>query len=350
MSTTPIVLFLGPEEGEKQAAVAEIRDHLRQIHGDGLEEHTVYAFETPAEQVVSLLQNGSLFGSATLIRYRNVEHLKRKDDIQPLERYAAQPTPEAVLILESSEVGVSKGLERVAGGRNKRIFWEMFDDQKQGWLQGYFRRHKVAIEPDAVELMLELVQNNTLELRQEADRLIAFVGDRISTDDVDRYIYHAREESIFSLFDAMMAADFEHSLDILNKLLAASDATQILIGVSWQLDRLYHFQVLRESGVPESGVFAELARLTGQKVSSKRVQKGLLAAARRYSPRECGAIKVLTGEVDALLRTVPAALHRSILEQYLYGVIVRRGAWSPAGSQRRTRPWDYPSLASDPTA
>ncbi len=344
MSSAPIVLFLGPEEGEKQAAVEEIRTAMRQQHGDGLEEHTFYAFETPADQVVSLLQNGSLFGSATLVRYRAVEHLKRKDELQALVSYGSAPTEGSVLILESGEVSVARGLEQVAGGRNKRIFWEMFDDQKQGWLQGYFRRHKVDIDPEAVELMLELVQNNTMELRQEADRLIDYVGHRITVDDVDRYIYHAREENVFSLFDAVMAEDLDHALDIAGKLLASTEAIQVVIGLSWQLDRLYHLQSLRDAGVPDKGVFDELQRLTGQRIGSKRVQKNLLAATRRYGPRECAAIKALTGEVDALLRTVPAPLHPSILQQYLYGIIVRRGAWLPTGAHRQAHPWRYPSL------
>lgn len=337
-----MVLFLGPEEGEKRAAVEEIRAALKNEHGEGLEEHSFYAFETSAEHVVSLLQNGSLFGSAALVRYRSVEHLKRKDEIEPLLAYSAAPSPESVLILESPEVSVAKGLEQAAGGRNKRIFWEMFDDQKQGWLLGYFRRRKVSIEPDAVELMLELVQNNTVELRQEADRLIAFVGDHISMDDVDQYIYHAREENIFSLFDAVTAEDLDHALDIVGKLLADTEAIQIVIGLSWQFDRLYHLQALREAGVVEKNLFQELGRVTGQRVNSKRVQKNLMAATRRYSPQECAAIKVLIGEVDALLRTVPAPLHSSVLEQFLYATIVRRGAWSPTGSHRPSMPWHYP--------
>jgi DNA polymerase-3 subunit delta len=343
MSSAPVVLFLGPEEGEKRAAVEEIRVALKNDHGDGLEEHSFYAFETPADHVVTLLQNGSLFGTGTLVRYRSVEHLKRKDEIEPLIAYSKSPSTDSVLIMESPEVSVAKGLEQAAGSRNKRIFWEMFDDQKQGWLQGYFRRRKVSIEPDAVELMLELVQNNTIELRQEADRLISFVGDRITVDDVDQYIYHAREENIFSLFDAFMSEDLDHALDILGKLMADTEAIQIVIGLSWQFDRLYHLQALREAGVVEKNLFQELGRVTGQRVNSKRVQKNLTAAMRRYSPHECSAIKVLIGEIDALLRTVPAPLHHSVLEQFVYATIVRRGAWSPTGSRRESMPWQYPA-------
>lgn len=339
------VLFLGPEEGERQAAVAELRDAMRERHGDGLEEHSFYAFETPASDVVQVLQNGSLFGSASFVRYRSVEHLKKKEDVAALASYLAAPNESALLVLESSETRVAKPLEDAVGQKHKRIFWEMFDDQKHGWLMGYFRRHKVQIPAEAVDLMLELVQNNTRDLRQEADRLISYVGHEISLDDVDRYMYHAREESVFSLFDAMMDGDLDHALDITDALVVDSEPVQILIGLGWQIDRLYLLQMLRSSGISDGSLFSALQKQTGQAIRSKRLQRNLLQAAERYTPADCAAIKVLTGEIDALLRTVPSAYHRTILHQYLYGVVSRRGAWSPTGSRRAVKPWEFPALA-----
>ncbi len=339
------VLYLGPEEGDKQRAIHEIRIALRKRFGDELEEHSFYAFETPSQHVTSILQNGSLFGSALLVRYRGVEQLKKKDDIQALADYLAHPVDTAVLVLESAEISVHRDVERAVGSAGKKIFWEMFEDQKQGWLQGYFRRHNVRIENDAVELMLELVQNNTMELRMEADRLIAFVGDTITVEDVDRYIYHAREENVFTLYDAIVDRDLDHALDILLKLLVGNDPVQILGGLSWQLDRLYGLQVLRSQGVSEGRLFDELPGFLGlkQRITSKRAQKALLKAGSQYSLPACEAIKLLTGEIDALLRSVPTAYHGTLMQHYLYSVIVRDGKWSPQGGGHRW--WEFPAGA-----
>ncbi len=338
----PAVLFLGPEEGEKQAAVQELRQIMRTIHGEGLEEYSFYAFETSPAEVVGILQNGSLFGSGACVRYRSVEVLKRKEEFALLLKYVEQPVPTALLIMESSEVSVAADLKKVAGSANTRVFWEMFENQKQGWLMGYFRRQDVRIDPDAVELLLELVDNNTMDLRMEADRLIGCVGRRITADDVDQYVYHAREESIFTLYDAVVAGDLEHALDILAKLVVLSDSVQILLGLSWQIDRLHLLQTLRDAGTAESGLFAEMKRITGQEVRSKRQQRSLLDAAKRYSLEDCSAIRILTGDTDALLRTVPAALHPGILQQYLYSVILRRGRWRPARNRQLQRLLRYP--------
>ncbi len=338
----PLVLHLGPEEGEKRSAFRELQAALSKTWGEELEEHTFYAFDTTPEQVVDLMQNGSLFGSSVLVRYRAVEHLKRKDEISPLVRYAEHPTPAAVLVMESAETSVHADLKKAVGPRNTRIFWEMFENQKQGWLSGYFRRHDVQIDPEGIDLLLELVDNNTLDLRQEADRLIAFVGKRITVDDVDQYIYHAREENIFTLYDAIVEENLDHALDIAAKLAVTTDPVQIVLGLSWQLDRLYTLQALRASGVEQGRLFEELARRSGQRVAGKRLQKSLLAAASRFSLEDCAMIRICTNDTDALLRTVPVAFHPGLLQQYLYSVIVRHGRWSVAGPLRRRRPWEYP--------
>lgn len=338
----PILLHLGPEEGEKQAALRELRAALQNVHGKSLEEHSFYAFDSPPEKVVDLLQNGSLFSSGVLVRYRAVENLKRREEIAPLLRYADQPVPSAVLVMESSETSVHDDLKKAAGARNTRMFWEMFDNQKQGWLSAYFRRHEVQIEAEGIELFLELVENNTLDLRQEADRLIGFVGKRITLEDVDQYIYHAREESIFTLYDAIVAQDLDHALDITGKLIVTTEPVQILLGLTWQLERLYMLQVLKRQGTPDAALFEELARKTGQRIAGKRLQRSLLTAAGRYSLEECAAIRILGSDTDALLRTVPVSFHAGILQQYLYSIIVRKGAWSVAATPGGRRPWEYP--------
>lgn len=337
-----MVLFLGPEEGEKHQAIQELRGLMESIHHEGLEYSSFYAFESSPADVLRVVENGSLFGTGMFVRYRGVEALKRKEEVAALQRYAASPVPSALIVLESSEVSVAADLKKAVGAAHTRVFWEMFENQKQGWLMSYFRRHDVRIDADAVELLLELVDNNTLELRHEADRLMGCVGNVITAEDVDRYVYHAREESIFTLHDAMMKRDLEHALDILAKLVVLSDPVQILLGLSWQVDRLYLLQLLRSSGTAEGALFTEMGRITGQQIRSKRQQRSLMDAAQHYTLRDCAAIRLLTGDTDALLRTVPAPLHSGILQQYLYSVIIRGGGWRPSQGRTAAQYTGYP--------
>mgnify|MGYP001009878331 FL=1 len=65
--TEPVYLLLGPETGLKNAFLGEIRDAAAKSRGEPPEEHRFYAFETPVQDVVSLLRNASLFSSSKLV-------------------------------------------------------------------------------------------------------------------------------------------------------------------------------------------------------------------------------------------------------------------------------------------
>lgn len=326
MKTKPpaVVLYVGPEEGEKRAAIESLRDS---IPGgpEEMEAYSFFAFETPASEVVTLLRNGSLFGSHLFVRYRAAEQIKRKEDLSFLEEYAAHPSEHATLILESDQVRVERKLEQIVGAGNKRIFWEMFDNQKEGWVQAYVQRQGAGIEGEAVELLLELVENNTAELRMELDRLIAFVGKEITVDAVERYVYHAKEESVFTLFDAIIANDFPSALEKTGKLAATVDPGRVLGGLERQFDRLLAIHLYRQRKLPEAGLFGK----QGVDMRSKRAQKSYLRAAELFPYETTRRIVMLCNEAEEALRSVPADLHYGILQQVIYSVMRREASWFP---------------------
>ena len=112
MSIPSIILYLGPEEGEKAEARNEVYHAMYKKYGDTLEKHHFYAFETSLQEIIALLQNGSLFGNAIFIRYSFVEQLKKKNDMALLLTYAENPVEHTVLIMESSNASVSKNIEK----------------------------------------------------------------------------------------------------------------------------------------------------------------------------------------------------------------------------------------------
>lgn len=345
VSVAPLVLFLGPEEGEKRAAVHELRQALRARHGDGLEEHRFYAFETSADQVVAVLETGSLFGSGALVIYRAVEHLKRPGDVAALKAYAGRPNGDAVLVLESTETAVPKAVRDLVPKASTRIFWEMFDNQKHGWLTGLVRRSGGSADAEAIELLLELVPNNTWELRQAVERLLAFTNGELTADVVDAHLSHARAETPFGLFDAIVAADLDHALDITHRLLAESDAAQIAGALAWQVERVHQAHTLVADGVGAADLPAAMKERFGASVAGKRAAQGLRDAMRAIPAAACMELRRTTLEFDAALRELPGTAHRLLTEMYVYSAIVTRGAWRLGlGAIPRPAPDRYPSL------
>lgn len=316
----PVVLFTGPEEGEKEAAVTDLLQGARQHFGE-VEEHRFFAFETGLDHVVSLLRNDSLFGAFTAVRLRAAEHIKGKDAVEQLRLYLKHPNPNALLVLESNEVSVDRALESAVGAKYKRVFWEMFDNQKHGWLRAYFTRRGTRVEDEAIDLLLDLVDNTTADMKIAADRLITFVGNRITAADVERFIYHAKEENVFSLFDAVLAKNLERAVDIANQLLVGSDAMQIVMALQWQIDQIANYRHAREAGASDPDVFRIL------KVNSKRVQARLQRAAREFSVEQCRAMFSACVHCDAALRSLATPLHHGLIHLLLYSLIARAGVF-----------------------
>ena len=163
----PIYLYTGPEAGERKEAVEKIKKTLRKDFGD-LEEYNFYASETSVNEFMSVLQNESLFSSATCVVVKNAEVIKKKEDIETIVNWVSSVnTQSSVLILTSDSDSIDTKIEKAVPAQNKKIFWEMFEDRKLSWVFDFFKKNGYSITEDAANAILELVENNTEALRNE---------------------------------------------------------------------------------------------------------------------------------------------------------------------------------------
>jgi DNA polymerase-3 subunit delta len=307
-------LFLGPELGEKLDAVEELRREMKAASGAAPEESSFYAGETPMTDIVSVLRNGSLFAESRLIFIKNAEAVK-KEDAELLASYMKNPQTDTTLILLSEASSLAKALETAAGG-NKRVFWELFENQKTRWVASFFQREGCRITEDGIAAILELVENNTEALRRECSRLILFLGKErpAGAAEVEAWLSHTREESAFTLFSRIAEGDLTKSLETLHTLLAAKTAPQaILAGLAWCFRRLRDYRSLVDSGVTDRFEFKKMG------FSSPQAQRDYSLASRLYPrPDSCLA---LTAEFDILTRSAGSALDPLLMDLYLYKLI-----------------------------
>ncbi|HNQ97686.1 MAG TPA: DNA polymerase III subunit delta, partial [Treponemataceae bacterium] len=149
--TAPVWLFTGPEIGERNTAIDDIRQKAVKVLGD-LDYHSLYASDTRMGEVISLLQNGSLFSGGRFILLRNAEEIKKKEDVSMVVDWitSAASITDAYLVLVSEDIGIDRKIEAAIPQGHKRVFWEMFEDRKEQWIVNYFRTSGFAIDPDAV--------------------------------------------------------------------------------------------------------------------------------------------------------------------------------------------------------
>ena len=173
--SVPLWLFTGPELGERNDALEALRKSAEKKYGQ-LDNHLFYAADTSIAVVLDAVQNGSLFAEARFAVVRNAEAIKKKEDIQALTQWAEQTPTEAgaFLVLISDEIGIDKKIEALVPKDHKKIFWELFENKKQDWIRRFFAQSKIGIEQDAIEVMLELVENKTEALKKTCSQISLF--------------------------------------------------------------------------------------------------------------------------------------------------------------------------------
>jgi DNA polymerase-3 subunit delta len=329
MSKGKCLLFLGPEFGEKQDAIEEIRRSIKKQSGgtstdvpmgggSPLEESSFYAGETSAAEMVSILRNGSLFADYRLFFIKSAELLKKKDELELLGAYMAAPQENTTLILLSDSTNLDKALEKAAGKDGKRIFWELFDNKKTQWVSDFFRREGYRISEDGIGTILELVENNTDSLRRECSRLTLFLekGVLVGEAEVEKWLSHTREESAFTLFSRIAEGDLSRSVEILHTLLAAKETAQAVLGVlAWCFRKLRNYLALTASGTPDDFEFKKIG------LGSSKARKDYAAAGRRYGPTGADACLALTADFDIRIRSTGGAFESILMDQYLCRIL-----------------------------
>ncbi len=325
-----VYLFTGPENGDKGDAVERLRLDAEKKNGN-LDFYKYYASETRVADVIAQLENGGLFSSALFVVFKNAELIKGKADISLISSYikASSDSPNT-LIFESDENGVDKGLEKLFSAARKKVFWEMFDNQKPQWVIRFFEKNGFQIDGDAVEQILDMVENNTEALRSECSRFFYCYekGHRVTVADVDKILSHNREENAFTLFEAMADGSrspkerLETALGILQKIRLSREAsgTAVLAGLAYCFRQLRAYEALYSGGKTPSEVQLKAAGFASKK---KRVQYA--AAARIWGAGTAASILALISTYDMETRAGGAALEDTRLTLLIYSIIVKNG-------------------------
>ncbi len=332
MSQAEAYLFTGPENGDKNEAITNIREAARKKHSD-IDEYSYFAADIKISDLVAQLQNESLFSSALFILVRNAEQIKLKADIDLLASWIKSAGDSAnTLILTSDETYVEKKLESLFATDHKKVFWEMFDNRKPQWLKDFFRKNGYSVTDEAVDQILEMIENNTEALKSECSRFFFCFdkGHTISTDDVDKILSHNREENAFTLFEAM--ADkarspkqrLETSLEILQKIRLSKDSnpTALISGLSYCFRQLRFWHTINGKGMKATDAQLKAAGFAG-KTNQARYKK----AAQVWGSGATASILSLLAGTDLATRESGNALSDSQLTLMIYSIVIKNGVY-----------------------
>lgn len=322
MSKNSVFLLLGPETGLKDDFIKKCFTALEKKLGEAPEKYSYYPYDTDIKEIVSLLQNSSLFSSHKVVTIKKVDELK-KSDADILASYCKNPSSETTLFLTSDQTNVDKKLTAAVPKSNKKIFWELFESQKTSWIVSYFRQRNMSIQKEAIDFLLEMVENNTEDLRKECDKIIFYFSDKkhISQEDIDSFIYHSKEENVFSLFEKMMKGSFPLSLEVFQKILLESDSnvTGLISGLLWQFKKLLLFKEFSKQHYSSNEIFNKI------NIRSKKSQKVYSEGARFFTLDDVRRIIMLSQRFDKLMRWSKKDVQKILFQLYLYHCIVKKG-------------------------
>jgi len=313
-----IHLLLGPENGEKKEFIKTLEKNIIKSSGEP-EKFRFYPYDTEIGEIVSIMKNGSLFSSHKIVTINNCEDIKKKNSVEQLVEYCKSPSDDVTLILVSDGNKVDTKIEKAIPSAQKKIFWEMFENRKKDWVISFFRKKGLTIDYDAVELLLDMIENNTDSMKNDCEKLAFYFkeGARITEEDIENFLYHSREENVFTLFEKVCRRDLETSLDVLNSIVLAKETqpVQLLSGLLWQFKNLLNLSSLLSKNTNQSEA------LLKSNIRGKKNQKTYMEAVRNYKTRELEQIISLIEEYDHRLRTVRTEMQDSIIEMFLYNCI-----------------------------
>lgn len=324
----PVWLFMGPEIGERNAAVETIAKTLLKNYGT-VENYTMYAGETGMGAVVSLLQNASLFSSAKSVILKSAELIKKKEDIDILIGWIDSALKNgaqnnSVLILISEETSIVKKISDAVPKNRQKIFWEMFENKKHEWIRNFFVKENLKIENEAIDAILELVENNTDALKTACSHLVLFLekGSVVTYEDIEKFFAHTKEETPFTLFNALTLNDLESALSIMQKLMLSKNSSpiQIIAGLTYCFRKLNDWH-----NVHSANAFPDDFSLKRYGFTSKNAIAQYSRAAKLWDENRCAKIIALLADTDIQLRSTGVMLHNTVMELCLYEIIVKKG-------------------------
>ncbi len=319
MAKNGLFLLLGPEKGQKDAFINNIRQSLKKTLGEDPESHKFYPFDTDMSQILSILRNGSLFSAHKLALINNAEELKKAGDIKLLGQFCSNLPEDVTLILVSDGVSIDKRVEKMVPAAQKKIFWEMFDNQKKSWIIKFFSDQGMKIDADAVDMLLEMVENNTNDLKIACSKLSFYfnIGDRITEEDIDTFVYHSKDENVFTLFEKVLLKELGPTLEVFSTIILSGDVDPVFLigGFLRQIRR-----VLRvKTAVTEGETLQTAFQLYG--VRGKKNQRVTSEGLRKYGLDELVKAQQEGEKLDRSLREMKKEMQIIAFQLYLTRLI-----------------------------
>ena len=119
--------------------------------------------------------------------------------------------------------------------KNQKYKWEislLSNFELQKWVANYLNSKKADYEPKIIPLIIALIGNDTSQIKNEADKLIAYkLGKKITEEDVKNLVSARFEDNIFALTDAIAFKNNKLAIKLISSQLNSGSAPLAILSM-----------------------------------------------------------------------------------------------------------------------
>jgi DNA polymerase-3 subunit delta len=259
----PAYLFLGPEAYQRERCRRALLDAALE-NPDGLTRHDLD--EIPLASVLDDARSMSLFASKRVIWIASAEAVlprgratedAESGDAAELAAYLKDPTPETVLVIESSRYdfeGEDKArIERVQKYYScvpTQVEFRPFDPaEARSLAQSLAKKASLQLGLGELALLLEATGGDAARIAVEVEKLSLYAGTtrKVTAEDIAQLVPDAQQTTVFALVAALGRGDRTRALEILDTL--AREGEYMPLALTFLATQFRMALVAREAGM-----------------------------------------------------------------------------------------------------
>lgn len=226
----PFYFLLGKEKFFQDQFINAATAHLLPDRGSrDLNLTVLYGTENSQAEMLSACLAYPMLAERKIVLVRDFDKMKLSDD-EAMQKYLDNPQPTTCLILSAAQKGKTKIYNQIAEKAVTVDCSPIPEYKLTDWIINHSKTKNRAIEPQAAQLLANLLGNNLLNIEQELQKMADFKNDDtpITVTDLEQTTGISKEANVFALQRALARRQLEQSLKISARLAdEGTDITQI---------------------------------------------------------------------------------------------------------------------------
>jgi len=263
MVTAPITLLVGKEVVLRDAAIQKIRTALfKDPSSIQFNEHIFDASQDPLTDLLTQSQTAPFLSEKRLLIVHQVDALKDNDRKTLLKHLKAPSSFSVWLLITDQKNTKASFLRQLADMADVKMCETPYKDYEvKSWLRQKIQERQKKIDPEAIEILFELVGKNMTALNHAVEQLALYVGERPSIErkDVEALLGESAEQNVFQLYEALKGKRLDTALKILNRLRGQGKRShEIMASLVWQFDRMLRIKNMLNQGMGTADIASAL--------------------------------------------------------------------------------------------